>query len=320
MWFQRILHRIELLHAANVFLQKESQKPDKIVLSPQALRQLNRLQIGASRYLPGLGVGLRPSLRRKPTYEFREHRMYVPGDDIRHVDWKASARQEHIFIKLGEYPREVTVNLLIDCSASMMWGDPPKKSLLLNFAAAMGYLALTHGDRLIIHPMTSEGDGTLGPISGKGQVPALLNFLRALTFKESIDIKERVRTFAKNARGGLTLIFSDLLDVDDLSIILDLLPVPRWEVIVFHILHPHELDPVIVGNFQLIDVESGKAANYDIDLKAIQGYHRHIDAWKNHLELSCVQRNAFYCLVPTNWSLEREIIPYLLSVRVLSPL
>ena len=117
-------------------------------LTPQTFRQLNRLQLNAGRYLPGHAVGMRPSLRRRPSSEFKEHRMYVTGDDVRFVDWKASSRSEHVFVKLGEQPKEATVYILLDCSQSMDWGDPPKVGTALALAAAIGYMALSQGRSL----------------------------------------------------------------------------------------------------------------------------------------------------------------------------
>ena len=120
MWFHNIFRR------SDIDGQSELPESETITLAPQALCQLNRVRLTASRFLKGTTAGARPSFRRRPSYEFREHRMYVFGDDVRFVDWKASARQEHIFIKQGEHPKEATVFLLLDCSASMSWGQPPK--------------------------------------------------------------------------------------------------------------------------------------------------------------------------------------------------
>ncbi len=121
-------------------------------LSPESVRQLERLQIRGSRALRGDRAGGRVSNRRKPAIEFREHRMYVPGDDIRFVDWQASARQDQVFIRQGEMPKDVIVYLLLDTSASMLWGKTPKRNAQLSLAAALGYAALQNGDRLYVHP------------------------------------------------------------------------------------------------------------------------------------------------------------------------
>src|SRR5690242_1985237 len=100
------------------------------------LRRLNRLALRTSPQLRGQAVGQRASWRRLPSSDFREHRLYLPGDDLRHVDWNASARSEHVFVKLGERPREVTIHVLLDNSASMDWGQPSKLWAARRLAAA----------------------------------------------------------------------------------------------------------------------------------------------------------------------------------------
>ena len=115
----------------------------------------------------------RVSNRRKPAIEFREHRMYVPGDDIRFVDWQASARQDQIFIRQGEMPKDVIVYLLLDTSASMLWGKTPKRNAQLSLAAALGYAALQNGDRLYVHAYGENNNPDFGPASGKGHLSSL---------------------------------------------------------------------------------------------------------------------------------------------------
>jgi uncharacterized protein (DUF58 family) len=317
MWFRAILHRANLKRRDRT--QDEPELSGVHLLSRQAIRQLNRLQLNASRYLPGAAVGQRPSLRRRPAYDFREHRMYVPGDDVRFVDWKASARQEHIFVKQGEYPKEVSVHLLLDCSASMKWGDPPKAICALKVAAALGFLALAHGDRLYVHPLFGSPAQVLGPISGKGQTAALLNHLRLLPFQGQADLEQTVHRLVGRTQGGLTLLISDLLDVTNLAAILDALAPPAWDVIVLHLLHPEELKPTLHGNFEMLDAESGQGINYDIDARARQQYEENVAAWRSQLETTCHDHNAFYTFIPTHWSLAGEILPHLRAIHLVTP-
>jgi uncharacterized protein (DUF58 family) len=164
MWFRTIFNRSHKPSTSGGSTDGQAE----LRLSAQAIRQLDRLRLNAGRYLPGYGVGLRPSLRRRPSAEFQQHRMYVPGDDVRFVDWKASARAEHIFVKQGEQPKEATVYLLLDCSASMAWGSPPKSQAALQLAAALAYLALSHGDRFMLVPFCRRYCNLWGRSAVKG--------------------------------------------------------------------------------------------------------------------------------------------------------
>jgi uncharacterized protein (DUF58 family) len=370
MWFRAIFNRSSKLKARQKNRTAAGAPGDELAelhLSAQAIRQLDRLRLNAGRYLPGHGVGLRPSLRRKPSAEFQQHRMYVPGDDVRFVDWKASARSEHIFVKQGEQPRQATVYLLLDCSASMGWGrashpelggrashpelggrashpelggrahlpwravpgshpepggDLPKSQAALHLAAALAYLALSHGDRLVLAPFSQNILQPLGPISGKGQLPAVVNILRGLKFAGKTDLLQAMRELKRRYTlgGGLTLIISDLLGAQDLAGALAYTPAPTWETVVLHLLHADEFRPSLRGDFEMVDVETGQLADYDINAAALQGYQARLQAWLQSLEMTCSQGSAFYTQIPADWALDSQVIPHLRDVHVVRPL
>lgn len=332
MWFRHIFSTANRVRSGNALQPNNS---CELRVTTQALNQLNRLRLNASRYLPGQGAGSRASIRRKPAVDFREHRMYVPGDDMRFVDWKASARQEHIFIKQGEYQKKINVYILLDCSASMGWGDPPKSSTAISLAASLGYSALSHGDRLMVVPLgvPTHNDNTraklpppLGPISGKGQFPGLLNYLRAIPFQGTVQFSEAIHYFiGQIASGsGLVLFISDLLSVspygdNDLSDALKYLPMPTWNVFVFHVLHPEELRPTLHGEFEFLDIETGTTSNYDITSKALLIYQDRIQKWRERIEFDCIENNSLYTLIPSDMSLDTDIIPLLRELNVVIP-
>ncbi len=318
MWFRRIFRPDR---AKDTLPSVPSTVPVGALLPAEAVRQLDRLQLHGDKFLHGSGMGQRASIRRKPAMDFQEHRMYVPGDDVRYVDWLASARHEHIFIKQGEQPKEATVHILLDCSASMAWGEPPKFMAQLPLAAILGYMALAHGDRLFVFPMGGGGNQALGPLSGKGQVPALLNYFRSLKFGGRIDFTQELRRFNRfSSWGGLVYALSDFLDVEGLESALRLFPIPTWNVVLLHLLHPEELEPAQRGEMELVDVETGRTANYDLNAEALQTYLQRLEEWQREIEMAAVKNNAIYSLIPTGWSLAKEVIPHLRRMRVVRPL
>jgi uncharacterized protein (DUF58 family) len=295
-------------------------------LSPQALRQLNRLRLNTHLLLPGLAVGARASQQRKPAAEFREHRRYTPGDDVRYVDWKASARQEHIFIKQGEHQKDALIYLLLDCSASMAWGDPPKSFSALALAAALGYLALAQNDRLAVLPLVEDPPGgqnrpPLGPILGKGQVPLFINYLQSLHFKGQVNLARSVAGLVRRegARSGMVILLSDLLGVDDLARALEPLPLPAWNVVVCHLLHPAEIDPTLRGDLEMQDIETGQKKRYSVTSRALDTYRQRLQAWRSDVAGACLERKAVYTMIPTHWSIEKEILPHLRKARIVAP-
>lgn len=291
------------------------------LLSPAAFRQLERLQLRGSRDLRGESMGQRSSHHRKPASDFREHRMYVPGDDIRFVDWRASARHEQIFIRQGELKKQVVVHILLDCSGSMLWGEKPKKQAQLSLAAALSFMGLAHGDRVKIFAYGGYQNPSLGPITGKGQMRLVVNYLNSLRYGGNKSLASAVKRLTSNSSGGgLVCILSDLLERGDLSKILDMLPIPIWYTNVLHLLHPIELNPPQMGAVEMVDIETGASNNYDVTAEAVKKYTQRIDEWQKTLEMACIENWASYTLIPTDWTLEREVLAHLRDVQVVTPI
>jgi uncharacterized protein (DUF58 family) len=307
--------------------RQKSATSASIALSGQTVRLLDRLQLNAGPLSPTASGGLRASPNRKPAYEFRDHRQYAPGDDVRYVDWKASARQEHVYIKQGEEQKGAAVYVLIDCSASMAWGDPAKSGAALTLAHALGYLALAHSDRLVILPVSDGGDAgpgvmhPLGPLWGKGQAPMLESYLKALRFRGRVDLAGTLVSLPQRnlSRSGLVFVISDLLGTSDFTAALGKLPSPGWQVVFCHLLHPAELEPRLNGPLEMLDVETGGKKRYTIDAKALETYRQRLDAWREDLAGRCRSSRAVYCMLPTDASMESDIIPRLRRERVVIP-
>jgi hypothetical protein len=156
-------------------------------------------------------------------------------------------------------------------------------------------------------------------MSGKGQVPAMLNYLQNITCNGHTDLAEGVKGLTKRTRGGLVLIISDLLDVSNLDEAIGLVPVPTWDVLVIHLLNTEEVNPTIQGNFKMVDIETGETANYDINQDSLNTYMQRLDRWQDKLEIICNENNSFYSLIQGDWSLEQRVIPHLRSLNILVP-
>lgn len=302
-------------------------------VSPATWAQLERLQFNTSRFLAGSGAGMRPSMRRKPSVDFREHRKYVPGDDFRFVDWKASARQEHIFLKQGENLRNMAVHILLDNSASMAWDSSlpgrsaPKHTAAIALAGMLSYIGLAHGDKVQVIPAWQAAP--LGPLSGKGQFPAVLNYLHRLPFSISPGHEEGrlaesispmvMQLLHRATTGGLVFIISDLLEVRSLAALLAGLPAPAWQVNILHLLHPEEISPKLRGRLELQDVETGERANYDVTDQAAAVYTQRSADWRAALALDCVQTHSLYTPVQSDWAPGEEMLPRLRAAQVVVP-
>jgi uncharacterized protein (DUF58 family) len=314
-WFRNILRPPNKREEGRPGLGRARQA--KVTLPPAAFRQLDRLALTGRRELAGQGVGQRASARRKLAPDFIEHRAYVPGDDVRYVDWRASARSEHVYVRQGELPQETGVYFLVDASASMAWGQPPKHTGQLFNVASLGYLALSQDDRVMVHPFGERAQRPFGPISGKAQITALVSYLNRIQYGGESDLLRAARRLvARFSRGGILFILSDLLSVENLAAVLGLFPPPRWAVHVLQTLHPEEVDPALSGDLQLVDIEDGGNRNLDINNESLKGYQEHFEAWRREIELICIENYATHTILPTSWE-HSDIFARLRAARIL---
>ncbi len=285
------------------------------------LRRLERLALQPDRSLRGGIVGAHRSRRRTPAPELADHRAYVPGDDLRYVDWHAYARHDHLFVKLGEAPQDVPVHLLLDHSGSMGWGQPPKLHAALRLAAAIGYIALAHADRLTVTPFAQTVGDTFGPVHTKPQAPALLKFLEGVQpvagAAGTTQLASALRHMAKARHGGLLVLVSDLMD-DGWAEALRPLHPPRWQTLVLHLLDPLELAPDLEDDLDVVDVESGAHVPIAATPATLALYRERVQSWCGEAQATCARLGATYARLQTDWPIERAVIPYLQRRRMLA--
>ena len=120
------------------------------MLSPAELNLLSRLDLGYRRPVSGLYAGERRSPRAARSPEFSDFRPYVSGDDFRQIDWRAYARLERLMLRLYVAEEETSLNVVLDASASMLVGEPPKWPPARRLAAALAFLGLASMDRVAV--------------------------------------------------------------------------------------------------------------------------------------------------------------------------
>jgi uncharacterized protein (DUF58 family) len=284
------------------------------------LRRLQQLSLQAQRTLRGRASGGDHLSRQQlPTTVFSDHRPYAEGDDYRYVDWNGYAHNDQMFVKLGEIEQDIGIHVLLDVSRSMGWGEPPKLQAARELAAAIGYLALAHNDRLHIAPFGNTLLRPFGPAQGKARLVEMLRFIERASSEQDTRLARVLTNYARQyERGGLLVLCSDLLAPEGLEEGLKLLPPPRWQVLVLHLIAPFELQPELVGPIELEDAETGEVIRLTLDDEAVAAYRGNLSAWQSAIAASCARRGATYAQIPTNWPLERQVIPYLRSRQILS--
>ncbi len=317
MWFRNIFRLQNNARQRSTPRRRVDTEP---LFDESFLRRLERLSLQAQRTLHGTPMsGEHLSRQYLPASIFSDHRPYTIGDDLRYVDWNAYARQNEILLKLGEAEQRIDVHLLLDASRSMAWGRPPKMRSLQRLAGALGYLSLTHGDRLHIVPFGDAPLRAFGPTAGKGRLIEMLRYIEQIPVQQNTSMQRLLYQHARRyQRGGVLVLCSDLLVSEGLAEGLGNFQPPRWQVVVLHILDPRELHPDISGPLELEDTETGKRLMVSLDSKAMADYQQFVKQWREKISRMCALYGASYAPVLTTWPIEQKVVPYLQSRRFLA--
>ena len=258
-------------------------------LTPESMRRLDHLALGSRWTAEGGRAGRHSSALKGASVEFRDHRNYVQGDSLRHLDWKVFGRSERYYIKQFQEETSLRVHLVIDASASMGYkhsGKLEKFAFAREAAAGLAYLAHHQQDSvgLVIYD-----DQVRRMLPAKAGNRHMRNFLDALAADHPAgrtDTHKALEALAAGmARRGLVVMFSDLLDAPD-AVFLALAHFRRrgQDVVLVHVLDPAELDFPFAGASDFIDMETG--AHLEADAATIrQSYldaiHAAIDGFRD---------------------------------------
>jgi len=262
------------------------------VLTTGELALLGRLDLVYRRPQSGLYSGERRSPRSARSPEFSDFRPYVHGDDFRQVDWRAYARLERLVLRLYVAEEEACLNLLLDTSASMGLGQPPKWGAARRLVAALAFLGLAAMDRVQVGTL---GGARLPPLRGRDGVSRAWAFLERLEPEGRAGPEDLRRQ--RWTRPGLTVVVSDFLadgasagGVEAAEAAAGAWAVPlaelasrRQEAVLWQVLAPDEERPVVSGDVRLVDVESGAARELTITPGLVDEYTRALAAHREGL-------------------------------------
>jgi uncharacterized protein (DUF58 family) len=211
-------------------------------LDPKTLTKISRLDIIARLVVEGFVTGLHRSPYHGFSVEFAEHREYVPGDDIKHIDWKVYARSDRYYIKQYEEETNLTATILVDGSESMKFRGsdelPSKLDYACYVAASLAYLILRQRDAVGLVTFDEAIRQFVPPAASPSHRNLIIKALTSIEPRERTGLGPVLHTMAERVRRkGLIIIISDLLDDPD-AILAGLRHFRhrRHEVIVFHVL------------------------------------------------------------------------------------
>lgn len=295
----------------------------KSYLQPDVIARAQALGLKARTVVEGLRVGDHKSPYRGFSVEFVQHREYVPGDDIRHIDWKSYGRSERYTIKQYEQETNFAGHILLDASRSMLYGDGATNKLehAKLLTAALAYLIVHQRDSVSLNVFDAGWRKRL-PASGQpGHVQTILQTLENLRPDEKTSIAPLLHDIAQQVtRRGLVFLISDCFD--DVGGILDGLRHLRFaghEVTLFHVLHPHEIEFPFDGLVKFDGMEENLHLLTRPQLVR-PAYLRALAKYRADLLEGCERHRCDYVLMNTGRPLAETLTAYLarrLRVRLI---
>ena len=262
--------------------------------------------------------GLFGGNRRSKTYgssaEFADFREYVPGDDLRRIDWNLYGRFEKLFLKLFVDERQLHHRIYLDASASMDWGKPSKADTALKLAAAMGYMAVSAMDRVSFFAVHKKDCVSMTQtVMGRDAFYRAADALNKLKFYGDGDLGTAITTDRNIGHGdGLSFIISDFLSDTDWKSAVDRLLFHKREVHLIQVLSPDEIAPGMTGKLFLQDSEAEKEddpRNYRAEMSraTVKAYKEAFQWHQQDIRDFCASRNVGFISVCTDQRVEQML-------------
>jgi uncharacterized protein (DUF58 family) len=281
------------------------------LLSPELLAQLEKMELVSRKIFRGRMKGERRSRRKGQSVEFADFRNYVPGDDLRFIDWNTYARLDRLFLKMFLEEEDLHFYALLDASLSMDFGEPTKFAYARQLAAALGFIGLVRGDRVKIETL-GAGTRTSPVFRGRRNLWRMLDHLDNLEAGESAPLAEGAKSFClRNSGKGIVVLVTDLMDKNGYESALRYLLAQQMDIYVIHVLSAEEIDPELAGDLRLVDCEDGDEAEVTVSGPVLARYRRTLAAFTESARDFCVRRGIFYILARNDLPVERLITGYL---------
>ncbi len=265
------------------------------LIRPHELSKVARLQLLAKQVVEGYRSGRHRSPHKGFSVEFKEHRQYVRGDELKNIDWQAYAKSDRLFIREYEEETSLRCTLLVDRSGSMRYGGQrtiqanrknqmkTKYDVAQALAASIGYLMLSQQDSVGAITFDDQPRAQVPSRCRPSHLTALMKALAEDATRRETDLGGVFQKIAPNlGRRGLVVILSDAMgDVDSITQAMAQLRASRHEVLFFQILDPDEMDFPFSGRIQFLDLEN-ESNEQIVDAQSLR--KQYIKRYEQHQE------------------------------------
>ncbi len=284
-------------------------------LQPSVISRIQGMDLKARLVVEGFITGLHKSPYHGFSIEFAEHRQYMPGDEIKFIDWKVYGRTDRYYVKQYEDETNLRCTILVDTSASMNFaskGNISKFEYSCYLAAAMAFLMMKQQDAAGLALYDSEIRTYLPARSKKSYIQEILRTLANATPSNQTETGAALGKVAERiGRRGLIIILSDFFDsMDSIMPALKRFRHNNHEVLVFQVLDPRERD----FNFGLDAVFKDMETDEELTTQPYQikaAYAEAVESFTETLKKECRERNIDYMLLDTAQPFDTALVQYL---------
>jgi uncharacterized protein (DUF58 family) len=286
----------------------------KRFLLPETLKRIARLDLRAKHVVEGFLSGMHRSPYFGQSIEFRQHRQYTFGDDLRYVDWKVWAKQDRFYVKQFEEDTNLRCTLLCDVSNSMNYGRGAmnKYEYACTIAVSLAYLLLRQQDAVGCVAFDDDSRMTVPLRTKRSHLDSVIQALQQSSPRNKTNLYQMLRNVAESyPRRGLMVLVSDLLvDREGLFRGLKLLRSRGHDVLVFHVLDDDELDFPFNGPTNFEGLESFEQLK--CNPRALrEGYLTALGGYLEEVRRGCSSNNVDYSLLRTSQPLDAALAAFL---------
>jgi uncharacterized protein (DUF58 family) len=272
-----------------------------MVIETDFVRALDRLQIILKRRIYADRQGAHSTSQGGEGLIFQDYKMYSPGDDFRHIDWKIYARTDRFFIRRFESERNLTVHILIDSSASMNFGS--KGTTKFEFAAMIGlgfaYIALRHNEKFNLNTFT-EHVTMFKPRKGASNLANLFDYMGTMRVEGKSNFLQSMEEYRKRITSKSFIVFiSDFLyDLAEVEEIIS--RYHRSQVYLIQVLDIEERELNLQGDVILEDAETQDKLRTFVSMRMKNTYQQKLEEHIAKLKDLCDRYGASFLSVSTN--------------------
>jgi uncharacterized protein (DUF58 family) len=285
-------------------------------LDPAVLSRLAGFPLFARRPMLGSVSGRHPSPHRGSSVEFAEYRKYVPGDDLRRLDWRAYGRSDRFFVKEFEADTNLRCCLVLDTSGSMDFGSVglTKLEYARRIAAALGQLALQQGDAVGLTCAAGGIVRNIPPRRNPSHLMAIFDVLEQARPLGQTQLPAALHEVAETvSQRALVVIISDLfVEPEELRSCFQHLRFRKHDTAVFHLLDPQELRFDFRRPMRFLDMEGGPAV-FAEPTEIAQRYHAVLENYLEALRQVVLESAVDYHRVVIDQSYEQVMVQFLIG-------